>query len=325
MTELLFNVTSVDTAANIWVAIGTISMAFVTAIMVVLTYFTLRSSKEQLEIQKKQFTFQEITFGKRQILDQIKLVIQPLRAELTFEIDKIKSSPVNFRTPNQFSCLKFPIPNSKIFFVPNKNTEIMTGQELALNHTIIDLQKIHPELLAKLENRYYIYLQIASKITNIEKELESDASKEQLENLVKTYCNPRYELTYPDHDYCEEVIEIDTYEEDMVDGELIQIPRSYPVPVYHFIKNIISLLFDEIWDIEQKNVSPVDEDIIHQSSKVRREFIETKKESEIWILKEEINNLLDELQSVDESLKTSIDDIISEYKEKYHLSAEQLA
>jgi len=301
-------------------------MAIVTAIMVVFTSFSLRSVNKQLEIQKKQFSFQEITFEKEQILDQMRLVIQPLRRELTFEINKIQSSPVNFRASNKYDSLKFPIPNPKTFFIPNEEPENITGQEISLHHTILNILKIHPELLINLEERYNIYLQIASKIINIEKELESDASKEQLESLVKRYCNPQNELINPDYDYWGEVIEIHTYEEEMDGGILVPVSYNYyQVPVSQFIKKIIALLFDEIWNIDQKNVDLVEEEIIRFSSKVRTEFTEMKKDSEIWSLKEEVNDLLIDLQNVDRSLKTTIDNIISEYKEKYHLSAEQLA
>lgn len=266
MIEQLFNEIIADTASNIWAFIWSNLMESITAIMVILTFFSLRSSNKQLKILSKQITLQEITSEKGQILDQIRLVIKPLRDELTFEANKIHSIPVNFRVSNKYGSLIFPIPNQKTFFIPNEDSENVTGQEMPLYHTILNLLKIHPELRIRLEERYDIYLQIAAKIANIEKELGSDTSKEQLECLVKTYCNPQEEY-FEQYDELEEVIEIDTFEEEIDGG--IRVPVShnyYQVPVSQFIKIIIALLFDEIWDIEKKNVDLFNEEVIWLSS-----------------------------------------------------------
>ena len=55
MSDLLIYGLEINTVANLGVAIGTLAMAVVTAVMAWLTHLSLKSSKEQLEVQKKQF------------------------------------------------------------------------------------------------------------------------------------------------------------------------------------------------------------------------------------------------------------------------------
>jgi len=81
----------------------------------------------------------------------------------------------------------------------------------------------------------------------------------------------------------------------------------------------------EFWDIDPYSVDPIDKDIITNSSDVRKEFIEMKKDSDIWQLKNEVYSHLDDLKNVDRELIDIIYVITSDYNEKYHFSAEELA
>ncbi|MCK9325632.1 MAG: hypothetical protein M0P69_09055 [Bacteroidales bacterium] len=221
MSDFLIYDLEIDTVANLGVAFGTILMAFFTCIMVYLTYRSLKSSKEQSEIQNKQLTNQEIEFGKEQITEQMKLVITPLREELIFEIDKIKSSSVNFYTAVSYKCLKFPIPTSKQFYIVSNTPEKLNGGDLPLDYAIHNLSNKYPDLATKLEKRYYIYLQIASKITNIEDELQSEGSIKITNDLVNNHFNVQEELTCIEPDIWENVVFTGKYEYDILNGNYV--------------------------------------------------------------------------------------------------------
>jgi hypothetical protein len=257
-------------------------------------------------------------------MDQITLIIHPLREELTFEIKKIQSLPVIFHESNEYQCLQFPIPNSKRFFLAKNNLGELNTREVPLDYIIRDLNKKYPSLGAALEERYRLYLQIASRIADIENELQSEPSKELLDKLVKKYWFLQPEMIEGEGEEYD-MAYIQEHEDEIVNGELIPVPTEvYPIPVHIFVDRIIELLFYEIWDVDIRTVDRFDKDIVAYSSNIRRDFIETKKESEIWRLKENACDLLAELLRVDRDLITQIDTIVAEYKERYYLSAGQL-
>lgn len=324
MSNLLIYGLEIDTVANLSVAIGTLAMAFVTAVMARLTHLSLKSSKEQLEMQKKQFMNQELEFAKEQVMDQIMFIINPLREELTFESKKIQSPPVNLHKSNEYQSLEFPLTTSKRFFLAKSNLGELTTREVPLDYIIRDLSKKYPSLGAALEERHRLYLQIFSKIADIEGELQSELSKELLDKLVKKYLFTQSEpMEYGDMEY--DMAYIETYKDEIVNGELIQVPTEvYPIPVCMLIDRIAELLRYEIWDVDVRTVNHFDKDIVAYSLEIRRDFIEMKRDSEIWQLKEDVSDLLAELLRVDKDLITQIDTIVAGYKERYHLSAGQL-
>ena len=321
MSGLLVYGLEINTVANLGVAIGTLAMAVVTAVMAWLTHLSLKSSKEQLEMQKKQFMNQEMEFAKEQIMDQIMFVINPLREELTFEIKKIQSPPVNFHESNEYQSLVFPIPNSKRFFLAKSNLGELATREVPLDYIIRDLNKKYPSLRAALEERYRLYLQIASNNAGIENELQSESSKELISKLVGKY---RFIQSEPMENDDGEYDTVYIYGEEIVNGKPILVPRTIAIPLQPFVDHIIELLYYEIWGIDLQTGGRFDKDIITFSSDIRRDFIEMKRDSEIWRLKGDICGPLAELLRVDKDLITQIDTIVAEYKERYHLSAGRL-
>jgi hypothetical protein len=169
-----------------------------------------------------------------------------------------------------------------------------------------------------------LYLQLSSKIADIENELQSESSKELLDKLVKKYLFIQSEpIGYGDEE-CD-VAYIEKYEDEIVNGELIQVPTDvYPIPVCIFIDRIVELLHYAIWDVDIRTVKHFDKDIIAYSLGIRRDFIEMNKESDVWRLKKDACGPLAELLRVDRDLITQIDTIVAEYKERYHLSAGRL-
>jgi len=213
------------------------------------------------------------------------------------------------------------------FYIANNKPERLNGGDIPLYLTIKDLNSKYPNLATTLENRYHIYLQIASNITNIEKELQSEDSKKLIERLVRKYCHVTDSPMDETNKKSESLVKIYKYRYLERDDEAtVPIPfGNYPMKVYSFVDKISKILPCEILDIDPKNTGLFEETIIFNSLDVRKEFMEIKKESEIWQLKEDVNEHLNDLLNVDRDLITLIDTIISEYKEKYHLSAEQLA
>ena len=324
MSDLLIYGLEINTVANLGVAIGTLAMAVVTAVMAWLTHLSLKSSKEQLEMQKKRFMNQEMEFAKEQVMDQIKLIIHPLREELTFEINKIQFPPMNFYESNEHQSLEFPICNSKRFFLAKGNPGELTTREVPLDYIIRDLNKKYPSLGAGLEKRHQLYLQLSSKIADIENELQSESSKELLDKLVKKYLFTQSEPIGYEDEECD-VAYIEKYEDEIVNGELIQVPTDvYPIPVCMFIDRIVELLHYAFWDVDIRTVKHFDKDIIAYSSDIRRDFIEMNEGSDVWRLKKDVCDHLAELMRIDRDLITQIDTIVSEYKERYQLSAGQL-
>ncbi len=324
MSNLLIYGLEIDTVANLGVAIGTLAMAFVTAIMAWLTHLSLKSSKEQLEMQKKQFMNQDLEFAKEQAMDQIVFIINPLREELIFEIKKIQSPPVNFHKSNEYQSLEFPHTTSKRFFLTKSNLGELTTREVPLDYIIRDLNKRYPSLGTALEERHRLYLQISSNNADIENELQSESSKELLNELVEKYWFTQTEwMEDEDREYA--TAYIDEYEDKIVNGKTLQVSTGiYAIPVHTFIDRIIELLYYEIWDIDIRTVDCFDKDIVVYSSDIRRDSLEMKRDSEIWRSKENVPGLLAELLRVDKDLITQIDTIVAEYKERYHLSAGQL-
>lgn len=321
MSDLLIYGLEINTVANLGVAIGTLAMALVTAVMAWLTRLSLKSSKEQLEVQKEQFMNQKMEFAREQVTDQIMFVINPLREELTLEIKKIQSPPVNFHESNEYQSLEFPITNTKRFFLAKRNLGELATREVPLDYIIRDLNKKYPSLGAALEERYRLYLQIASNNAGIENELQSELSKELIVKLVKDYRFTQPEpMEYDDGEY----VMVYIHGEEIVDGKPIWVPTTIAIPLQPFVNHIVELLYHEIWDIDLQTVDRFDKDIITFSSDIRREFLETKRGSEIWRLKENICDLLPELLRVDKDLITQIDTIVAEYKERYNLSAGRL-
>jgi len=322
MSNLLIYGLEIDTVANLGVAIGTLAMAFVTAIMAWLTHLSLKSSKEQLDMQKKQFMNQELEFAKEQVMDQIMFVINPLREELTFEIKKIQFPPVDFHKSNEYQSLEFPFTTSKRFFLAKSNLGELTMREVPLDYIIRDQNKRYPSLGAVLEERHRLYLQISSNNADIENELQSESSEELLSALVEKYWFTQTEwMESEEREYATAYI----FEEEVVNGKTIQVsPDVYAIPVHIFVDRITELLYYEIWDIDIRTVDCFDKDIVAYSSGIRRDFLEMKRDSGIWRSKEDVPDLLAELLRVDKGLITQIDAIVAEHKEIYRLSAGQL-
>ena len=321
MSNLLIYGLEIDTVANLGVAIGTLAMAVVTAVMAWLTHLSLKSSKEQLEVQKEQFMNQKMEFAREQVTDQIMFVINPLREELTLEIKKIQSPPVNFHESNEYQSLEFPITNTKRFFLAKRNLGELATREVPLDYIICDLNKKYPSLRSALEERYRLYLQIASNNAGIENELQSELSKELIVKLVEDYRFTQPEpMEYDDGEY----VMVYIHGEEIVDGKPIWVPTTIAIPLQPFVNHIVELLYHEIWDIDLQTVDRFDKDIVIFSSDIRRDFMEMKRDSEIWRLKENICDLLPELLRVDKDLITQIDTIVAEYKERYNLSAGRL-
>ena len=238
-----------------------------------------------------------------------------------FNFTELSLRYLNFHESNEYQSLVFPIPNSKRFFLAKSNLGELATREVPLDYIIRDLNKKYPSLRAALEERYRLYLQIASNNAGIENELQSESSKELIGKLVGKY---RFIQSEPMENDDGEYDTVYIYGEEIVNGKPILVPRTIAIPLQPFVDHIIELLYYEIWGIDLQTGGRFDKDIITFSSDIRRDFIEMKRDSEIWRLKGDICGPLAELLRVDRDLITQIDTIVAEYKERYHLSAGRL-
>ena len=151
--------------------------------------------------------------------------------------------------------------------------------------------------------------------------MQSESSKELIGELVGKY---RFTQSEWMEDEGREYDMVYISGEEIVNGEPIWVPTTIAIPLHTFVDRIVELLYYEIWGIDLQTGGRFDKDIITFSSDIRRDFIEMKRDSEIWRLKGDICGPLAELLRVDKDLITQIDTIVAEYKERYHLSAGRL-
>ena len=153
----LFGIT-INTSVNIFVAVGTILMAY-------FTYISVKTSQKQFQIFQREKE-------KPQAFDQIQNVFNVIQEDLNLEIYAINHTSITFAlnedpNTNEVGPLIFPISAKKRFYRPFRIS--FSGESVLADKHVLSLIDV---IENNLNQRYDIYQELSHKMRSLETELD---------------------------------------------------------------------------------------------------------------------------------------------------------
>lgn len=290
--------------AEIGVAFGTIALAIVTYLTVKTSKETLDSLKSQIDIAKKEFENKQIILEKPQIIDQLQRVVNPLSNKIDQELNQIDEKSLLWNSKKIGKPEKFFKIDSSIEFYNEADTTTRIG-------TIInEIRARFPEFIELCQKRRKIFLSIADLFEKIYHEIEKPEIDNKIGELIYKK-NLSHEVFF-DSGYSDEMVDlIDYYDE---------IPTPYQIPLTNFSNTIINIGIAKML-MQRINTQDIfDRMICLEFSSYENDFQNLLGSETATNYSKIFSQIIEDLKDIDLQLKTEIVKIRVSYKENYHLN-----
>ena len=296
--------------AQIGVAIGTGALAVVTYLTVKTSKETLDSLKIQIDIAKQDFENKQAELEKPRIIDQLQEVINSLSLKVDGEITQLNEKLLLWksqtpRNSGQFFPLK---PSADFYFEADVTSRI--------GLIIHEISICYPVMQELSQKRYNLHISISDLFKKIYQEIKTPDFENKIGELIfkKNQSHEVYsDRGAPFNDY---VVSLYEFDEDIIS-------RPMDIPVNVFESTIINMRIAELlgqWVLSRNDPERM----------IISEYPSYEKDMEVLLKNDSFENysnifhaLIEDLKTTDIQLKIEITKIRMEYREKYHLSEKE--